>query len=425
MEHRLVIVGGGAGGLELATRLGRRYRKTNIQVTLVDANLTHIWKPLLHEVAAGTINSYEDELNYFGHAAKNNFEFQLGRLQAVDRDNNTISLQEITGNNAEVIANARTISYDTLVLAIGSQANDFNTPGAEENCVFIDSRQEAERFHQAFLGAYLRAHGQEEEQSLNIAIVGAGATGVELAAELTQAAKEFIRYGLRGLKPTNVSISLIEAGPSILPVLPARVAQAAHKQLESLGVKVLTDTRVAKITEDGLETDDGTVIPAVLKAWSAGIKAPALLADIEGLESNRINQLVVTPTLQTTQDASIFAMGDCSSYTPEGEERAIPPKAQAAHQQASFLYNALHQHVHQKPLGHFVYSDKGSLISLSKEGTVGILGSSINVRGKLARLVYVSLYRMHQYALHGMVRTSLLLVRDLFARGSKPTLKLH
>lgn len=428
--HRIVIVGGGAGGLELATSLGYKLGRHGMaKIILVDACLTHIWKPLLHEVAAGTINSYEDELNYFAHGAKNHFEFQLGRMDSLNREAKTIHLAPLADAKGEEIAPGRDVSYDTLVMAVGSTSNDFGTPGARENCVFLDSRAQADRFQSQLLNMYLQAHampeGSSEKPELNIAIVGAGATGVELAAELHHATHQFVKYGLDEIHPQSVTISLIEAADRILPVLPEQASRAAHKQLEELGVKVYTKQKVTQITGDSLHTEAGLDIPASLKVWSAGIKAPDFLKDLGGLEVNRINQLVVRPTLQTTQDDNIFAFGDCASCTLPGEARPVPPRAQTAHQQSDFLVKAIKARLEKDPLPTFTFRDFGSLISLSTTNTVGSLAGNINIQGKIARLMYVSLYRMHQVALHGFFKTFVLWSKDMLAKGSGPTLKLH
>lgn len=131
MSHRIVIVGGGAGGLELATRLGRKLGKSGAaRIILVDANLTHIWKPLLHEVAAGSLNSSEDELNYVAQAKWNHFEFQLGRMSGLDRAGKSITPAPTLDDDGQVLMPERSISYDSLVIAVGSTTNDFGTPGA-------------------------------------------------------------------------------------------------------------------------------------------------------------------------------------------------------------------------------------------------------------------------------------------------------
>ncbi|SEI09571.1 NAD(P)/FAD-dependent oxidoreductase [Pseudomonas asplenii] len=435
MNHRIVIVGGGAGGLELATRLGKTLGKRgSASIVLVDANLTHIWKPLLHEVAAGSLNSSEDELNYVAQAKWNHFEFQLGRMSGLDRAGKKIQLAATYDEHGVELLPARELGYDTLVIAVGSTTNDFGTQGAAQHCLFLDTRKQAERFHQQLLNHYLRAHAGNHdapEQMISVAIVGAGATGVELAAELHNAAHELAAYGLDRIKPENMHITLIEAGPRVLPALPERISGPVHKTLEKLGVRVMTNASVSEVTAESLVTADGQVIPASLKVWAAGIRAPGFLKDIDGLESNRINQLQVLPTLQTTRDENIFAFGDCAACPQPGTDRNVPPRAQAAHQQASLLAKSLKQRVEGKTqdLPEYRYTDYGSLISLSRFSAVGnLMGNltgSVMLEGWLARMFYVSLYRMHQMALYGTFRTLMLMLGSRIGRGTDPRLKLH
>lgn len=433
MSHRIVIVGGGAGGLELATRLGRKLGKSGAaRIILVDANLTHIWKPLLHEVAAGSLNSSEDELNYVAQAKWNHFEFQLGRMSGLDRADKHITLAPTLDDDGQVLMPERRIAYDSLVIAVGSTTNDFGTPGAAEHCILLDTREQAERFHRRMLSHYLRAHASEHEDGsqINIAIVGAGATGVELAAELHHAAKQLAAYGLNRIRPEDMRITLIEAGPRVLPALPERIARPVHKTLEKLGVTVLTGAAVSEVTAEGLKTADGNFIPASLKVWAAGIRAPGFLKELDGLESNRINQLQVRPTLQTTRDDDVFAFGDCAACPQPGSEgRNVPPRAQAAHQQASLLAKSLRLKISGQTLPEYRYRDYGSLISLSSFSAVGnLMGNltgSVMLEGWLARVFYVSLYRMHQMALYGVPRTLLLMLSDRIGRSTEPRLKLH
>lgn len=433
MSHRIVIVGGGAGGLELATRLGRKLGKSGAaRIILVDANLTHIWKPLLHEVAAGSLNSSEDELNYVAQAKWNHFEFQLGRMSGLDRAGKSITLAPTLDDDGQVLMPERRIAYDSLVLAVGSTTNDFGTLGAAEHCIFLDTRGQAERFHRRLLSHYLRAHASEngDASKIDIAIVGAGATGVELAAELHHAAKQLVAYGLDRIRPEDMRITLIEAGPRVLPALPERIARPVHQTLEKLGVTVLTGAAVSEVTADGLKTADGNFIPASLKVWAAGIRAPSFLKELDGLESNRINQLLVRPTLQTTLDDDIFAFGDCAACPQPGTEgRNVPPRAQAAHQQASLLAKSLRLKISGQALPEYRYRDYGSLISLSSFSAVGnLMGNltgSVMLEGWLARVFYISLYRMHQMALYGVPRTLLLMLSDRIGRSTEPRLKLH
>lgn len=429
---RILVVGGGAGGLELATRLGRNLgKRSKALITLVDTNMTHIWKPLLHEVAAGSLNSSGDELNYVAQAKWNHFHFQLGAMDGIDRERRVVCLRSIQDENGEELIPRREIAYDYLVISVGSNTNDFNTEGAAEHCLFLDTRKQAERFHRLLLNQYMKAQASSEGQiseKINVAIIGAGATGVELAAELHHAALLLQAYGLDRIRPEDLHINLVEASARVLPALPERISEPVTQTLKELGVHLHTGSPVKTVTTDGLLLANGEHIAASLKVWAAGIKAPAFLAKL-GLETNRINQLAVYTTLQTTLDSRIFAFGDCAAC-PTGEDgRFVPPRAQAAHQQATLLAKNLRRVIEGKPLQEYVYRDYGSLISLSTFSAVGnLMGNltgSVMLEGKLARMFYVSLYRMHQMALYGVARTLMLMLSDRIGSSTAPRLKLH
>lgn len=426
--QRIVIVGGGAGGLELATKLGNTLgKKKQAEIMLVDANPTHLWKPLLHEVATGALDSGADELNYSAHATQHHFSFRLGRMHGLDRAAKKVQLEAIYDTKGQEILPERLLSYDQLVIAIGSITNDFGTQGADQYCTFLDSRKEAEKFHQELLNEFLRASNQQDPQPLEIAIVGAGATGVELSAELYNTADVLGRYGIRHASSKLLKVNLIEAGERILPALPARISNAATFELEKLGVRVRTNTMVTQVTQDGFINKDGEVIAGRLKVWAAGVKAPSFLSQL-GLKTNRANQIIVNGQLQT-EDKNIYAMGDCSSFT-SADGKVVPPRAQAANQQATHLARVLLLGKKGKKPKDFIYRDKGSLVSLSRYAAVGSLmgnltGASLMIEGRIARLVYTSLYRLHQAALHGYFKTILLTLTHRIHRIIKPRLKLH
>lgn len=430
--HHIVIVGGGAGGLELAAKLGNKLgKKQKARITLVDAALTHVWKPLLHEVAAGSLNSEASQVNYRAHAQQHHFEFQWGRLCGLNRAEKQIVLESMSDKNGRELVAERCIHYDTLVIAVGSSANDFCTPGAKEHCLFLDSLAQARSFHRLLLNTFLRREFQQgdQEDKIRIAIVGAGATGVELAAELRHCSQQMAYYGVHNIHAENVEIAVIEASDRILPALPERISDAASKQLEKIGVKVLTNHLVEKINDDGLVFKEKGNFDAHIKVWAAGVKAPDFLNGLDGLESNRINQLKVTKTLQTTQDSNIFAMGDCAEFIQENG-RPVPPRAQSAHQQASTLLKTLIDRLDGKEATPFIYKDYGSLISFSTQSTIGNLmgnltGKSMFIEGRVARLFYISLYRMHQMAIHGRIRTGLIWLSDRIMKAVHPKIKLH
>ena len=424
--HHIVIVGGGAGGLELATQLGEQLGKSKkAKITLVDQKLTHIWKPLLHEIAAGTLNPNDEETNYYAHAAKHHYEFVLGRLEQVMPQQRQIILSKKQASKYEHSSDEYHLSYDTLILAVGSISNDFNTAGVSEYCHYLDSRKQAEIFQQDLLHLYLDAQNQDIERELHISIIGAGATGVELAAELVQAKQNFYKYGLNKINPQHVKISLIEGADRILPALSTAMATHSEKQLKRMGVNVLTSKRVEKVTADTIFFNDGSQIRAELKVWAAGIKAPKVIAELKGFDKDRMGRLDVYATLQTKSDPNIFAFGDCAHCILDATQPALGPRAQVASQQASFLVEAMKARIRgsQQPMFHF--ADKGSLVSLSKNKAVGELLGQVNVQGFVAKSMYVSLYRMHQATIYGFAHAGLLTAKDFVARKIAPKVKLH
>jgi NADH dehydrogenase len=434
--HRIVIVGGGAGGLELATRLGDKLgRQGRARITLVDCSRTHLWKPLLHEVAAGSMDMYEHDLDYLAQARWHHFQFRLGYMDGLDRARRVVKLGPTYDEvEHEELISRREISYDTLVIAVGTRTNDFGTPGAREHAISLDTPEDAEHFHRRLVNACIRANAQKTPlapEQLNVAIVGAGATGVELAAELHKTTRELVAFGFERIDPErDVQLSIVEAGPRILPVLPERVALAALGLLQDLKVGVHTNERVTEIRADGVVTASGRTIPAELTVWAAGIKAPDFLKDLDGLETNRVNQLVVDQTLQTTRDPDVFAMGDCACCPWPGHAPCVPARAQAAHQEATHLVRNLERRLAGKPLRPFVYRDFGSLVSLGEYSTVGSLmgklfGGALFIEGLFARIMYISLYRMHLYALHGAARVIFEMLGRLFTRRTEPRVKLH
>ena len=430
--HHILIIGGGAAGLALASKLGRQFKRNDrVSITLVDQQLTHIWKPLLHEVAAGSFDPNVNEISFLAQAKRCGFNFRLGSLKRISRSDKEIVLAPIAGDNGQLLSGERKLSYDTLVIAVGSISNDFGVPGVDQHCLYLDTTMQAENFHRRLVQTYTQIFAADkplDDGKLNITIIGAGATGVELAAQLRQIADLLDSYMDITGQSVDIKVSIIEGADRILPALPEYLSAATATQLEKLGIAIYTGERVTEVTKQSVNTASGKQIPCNIPVWAAGIMAPAILQDTEGLEYNRINQLQVTGTLQTTIDENIFALGDCAACEWR-DGKLIPPRAQSAHQQATLLAKSLKLRMAGKPLPEFAYRDYGSLVSLGNYSTVGnLMGKAIkNVRieGMIARLVYLSLYKMHQVSLFGYVRTGLFTLSNLFRRSVHPEIKLH
>lgn len=434
-KTQIVIVGGGAAGLELARKLGARYGRKRHDIILIDRNRTHIWKPLLHEVAARSLDASMDEVGYRNHCHRWGYRYLYGTLDGIDRIARRVHIAPVPDAKGREIVGAHSVRYDYLVLAYGSVTNDFGTAGVEEHCLFLDSRAQADSFRDQLLDHCLRVSRAmlDDPQSnarVRVAIVGGGATGVELAAELYNAADGLSYYGLEVFDRKRLDVALLEAGPRILPPLPERLADAAREELEALGVKVMTGVAVTAATADGMTTADGGFVEASLQIWAAGVKAAPIRNGLGGIECSKSDQIVVTPTLQSVSDERIFAIGDCAYCLLPGRDRPVPPRAQAAHQMATTAFGNLNRLMAGKPLTPFVYKDHGSLVSLSRFSTVGslmgkLVGGRMAVEGRLARFVYLSLYRMHLLAVHGWLRGTAIIVVSHINRLVRPKLKLH
>ncbi len=430
---RIVIVGGGAGGLELATKLGKKLgRKKKAEILLIDKNQMHLWKPLLHEVAAGTLDFEVDAVSYRAHAYNNGFQFKIGTLVGIDREQKYIVLAQVVESDGEEILPQRHIHYDQLILAVGSVSNDFGTPGIAEHCTYLDSASQAVKFQQKLINRFIKINQRCEtdpNQNLTIAIVGGGATGVELSAELYNARHWFYLYGLSNITHEHLKVILIEAGDKLVPALSERISAGVQQELRKLGVDILTGTRVARAESGRFITTDDRIIPADLMVWAAGVKAPDFLKDFGGLRTNRANQILVNEYLQAQDDDSIYALGDCAGRKLD-DHHWVPPRAQSAHQMASCICNNILRSLSNKDPVAFVYRDHGSLVSLSRYSTIGNLMGNFaranwNIEGKLARMAYISLYRMHQMALHGWLKTAIMTLIEKVNHVIRPRLKLH
>ncbi len=438
--HHIIVVGGGAGGLELATALGDKlgrdtwFRKKRAAITLVDRSRTHIWKPLLHEIAAGSMDVDRHEVEYMAQGHWHGFKYRYGEMIGLDRAKKLVHLARTVDEDGREITPDRWLPYDTLVIAVGSVSNDFGVPGVKEHALMLDTPEQAERFNRRLINACVRANTQREPirpEQLHVAIIGGGATGTELSAELHGTARGVVAFGLDKINPEkDIRITLIEAADRIVPALPPRISEATTEILTKLNVDVRTNARVTEVTSTGVKLANGDFIPSELVVWAAGVKGPDVLKNMDGLEVSRSTQLVVKPTLETTLDPNIFAFGDCAYLVPPGETQPIPPRAQAAHQEASHLVKQIIARLNGQPLTPFKYRDFGSLVSLGHYSTVGSLmgfvtGRNMLIEGFVAKLMYRSLYKMHETALHGYWKVALDSVSRLLTRRTEPNVKLH
>nr|WP_313372380.1 NAD(P)/FAD-dependent oxidoreductase [Brucella intermedia] len=423
---KIIIIGGGVAGLALATKIGKKLgRAGRAAVVLIDQNTAHVWKPMLHTFAAGTTHPYQQKIPFVAHAAQNGFRYIPGTLIDIDRGNKTITLEQMVSTDGQVLLDERTLNYDALILAAGSRANDFGTPGVGSFCLFIDNLNEAENFNRRFYEEMLRA--SEYGRSLDVAIVGAGATGVELAAEISQLLEIAEGYG-DALRP-DLKLTLIESAPRILSAFPENISLAAAELLQAMGMTIRTGARVVSADASGYILNDGTRIDAAIRVWAAGVRAPAAFNAIRGFPQSISGQVLTRATLQSVGDESVFAIGDCSSLTIDDDARPLPATAQVARQQAIHLARYLPGWLEGSSIPPFVFRDFGALVSLSRYNAFGTLArrglfKGGFIQGRFAQLSHAMLYRLHQIELFGVRRASLIWLADAISSVVRPSVRI-
>ncbi|WP_158773560.1 NAD(P)/FAD-dependent oxidoreductase [Cobetia sp. L2A1] len=465
---RIVIVGGGAGGLELAVRLARAGHD---DVVLVDRQTTHVWKPRLHEVAAGLGRRHVDALGYAGLAETWGFRFECGTLESIDVEHQQITLASIHGPISEcsidgqsralpqdtrIEVPSRVLDYRQLVLALGGVTPDMGVEGVLEHACLLDTPEDAERIAERYSRGLLAHHvrhgmsvcetaGETDESTqaavntpYRVVIVGSGATGVELAAYLASGAHSALEAPAHG--DNEVEITILEATETFMPGVSETLREAIHQRLVAAGIRIELSCQVSAVTPDQVKTaaQEGdetseSIFASDLVIWAAGRVGPPIVERIEALASNKKRQWSVTNGLQCLEQDAIFALGDCSCI----ENSPVPPTAQVASEQAEFLAEELPRRLKGEAPREFVFDDKGTLLSLGAAGSVGELTGKLTdrfsgqghddlqVRGRFARAAYHGLQRQHQFVLLGPVKGTAEAVSDAFRRTLSPRLKVH
>ncbi|MFD2238755.1 NAD(P)/FAD-dependent oxidoreductase [Aureimonas populi] len=422
-KQRIVILGGGSGGLELASQLGRA---DGIETILVDKSPSHTWKPRLHEMAAGTVATSLAEISYYLLAALRGFRFEQGEVTGIERAARRVRLAAVTSADGRVLAEAREIAYDRCVVALGGATPDFGTPGVAEHAIRLDGKDDADAFRDRFIGHMIEARATGTPTS--VVIVGTGATGTELAAHLRYSERGFVETGA-GNEAKLLDITLVEAAPVLMPGIDETLRESIVKRLHSLDVKIVTDAEVSEVTNAELRTRKGETWPADLTVWAAGLAGNPVLKALGDFEIDGKGRIVVDRHLRATVDEAVHVLGDSASFTPEGAERPLPPTAQAASQQAAYLARSLPRRLRGETPEPFSHDDKGRLISLGRAGTVGqvIFGrrQDFMIAGQFAAAAYHGLERQHQWRVLGRLRGSVAILADMVSPAKGPAFKLH
>lgn len=416
----IVIVGGGAGGAELAVQLAKA---GHANVRLIDRNETHVWKPRIHELAAGLRRGHVDELGYAGLAERWGFAFERGTLHDIHPADQTITLAAARNDDGDTLVPERRLAYRALVLALGGVTPDLGVDGVLEHALMLDSAKDAEIIAQRF-SALMLAHARGvENRPCDIVIVGSGATGVELAAHLATDARSTALAPQQALP--EIRITIVEAAETFMPGMDEAVRRAIGDRLNKAGVTIETGQQISAVTENAVKTDAGESFIADMTIWATGRVGPPVADDIDALSTNKKRQWRVRRTLQSLDSEAVFALGDCSYI----DDDPAPPTAQAASEQAAHLAEQLPRYLAGDTPEPFMFKDKGTLLSLGGAGSVGAVrgwfSNDIQVRGRLARAAYRGLQRQHQLLLLGRLYGSIEILGDLLGQASSPRMKVY
>lgn len=388
-DSDVIIVGGGAGGAELAVRLARA---GCARVRLIDQAATHVWKPRLHELAAGAARGELGEIRYRDLAERWGFVFEQAALGAIDPQEKTVTLA--AGDAQQQRA------YRVLVLALGGVTPDLGVDGVTEHAFMLDRAPDAEALYKRFTKALDEAAGQTPPRPARVVIVGTGLTGVELAGYLASHAHVVARADTTHAQ--TLAIHLVEASATFMPGFDdAPTRRGVRTRLEALGVTVHTGQTIARVEADGVVTEQGTRLDSDMTVWATGRVGPPLAVHDERLPANDKQQWRVGKTLQSVVHADIFALGDCCAL----EDSPWPATAQVASQQAEHLSAQIMAYLDGDTPAAFVFRDKGVLMSFGAGGDLGLVrgprGDTLRIHGHVSHAAYRALERQHQWVLLG------------------------
>lgn len=418
-KKEVVVLGGGVAGLEFIYRLAKQDKNQRFNLTLIDRNALHIWKPMLHTFAAGSQSADEQSILFLTQAKRHGFLYQPGTVENINREAREITLAAHYDDANEEILPVRTVHYDYLIVAMGSQSNDFGIKGVKEFASKVDDLHSALEFRRVFTDQLMRS--ALLKQKYHLIIVGAGATGVELSGELIDQLKISSSYSNEDLMQ-YMDITVIQADDRVLPTFKPSISESVRQSMEKIGVKVLLSTSVSEVFEDHVMLQDGESLPADRVVWTAGIKAPDVLKTVQDVELTRISQLVVDPYFRVLNDDRIFAIGDCAYV----KEAPLAPTAQSASQEALYLSQYFVQIIanNQSMIPDFKYVDRGSLVSIGQYASFGMFGRNtvfkgLEFRGLSAKVAHITLYRRHQMRILGIWSGLCAWSADQFRRWAK------
>jgi NADH dehydrogenase len=409
--HRVVIVGGGFGGLQAALGL----RRAGVDITLIDRRNFHLFQPLTYQVATGALSPGEVAYPLRAVFKRNrNVRVLLAEVARLDLERREVILRSVAGLPAP-----ETVPYDTLIVAGGSHYSYFGHDEWSAYAAEVKSLESAltvrSRILSAFEAAELEHDPQRRDEWLTFAVVGAGPTGVEMAGQIAELARDTLRRDFRAADPASGRILLIEAADRVLTGFPPSLSAKAERSLRRLGVTPVLGSTVVDVDEAGVtirEADGATRrIPARIIVWAAGVTASSLasmLAELTGAEQDRAGRVTVEPDLTLPGHAEVFALGDMVRVRGrDGTPITLPGLAPVAMQEGRYVAKAVRARVQGRTAPPFRYRDKGNLATIGRAAAVADI-KGIKLSGFLAWLTWLL---VHLFYLVGFQNRVLVLIR--------------
>ena len=404
-RHRVVVVGGGFGGLQATLAL----RRARVEVTLVDRRNFHLFQPLTYQVATGALSSGEIAYPLRAIFKRNrNIRVVMAEVSGFDLDARKLVVRPVGGTPAP-----ESIPYDSLIVAGGSSYSYFGHDDWTNFAAEVKSLESALVVRSRLLSAFEAAEQEpdpgRETAWLTFVVVGAGPTGVEMAGQIGELARDTLRRDFRRVDPRAARILLVEASDRVLTTFPASLSAKARRSLEKLGVTVLTGRTVTRVDAESV-TIDAERVPTRTVIWAAGVVASTLagtLAELTGAEQDRAGRVTVEPDLTLPGHPEVFALGDMVRL----RDTVLPGVAPVAMQQGRYAARVVRDRIRGRNTSPFRYHDKGNLATIGRAAAVADL-RGLKLSGFIAWITWLF---VHLFYLVGFQNRVLVLTRWLFS----------
>jgi len=428
---KVLILGAGFAGIYIAVHLSKKFRNdSGVSIRLIDAKEYHLFKPMLHEVACGSVDASHIIQPIRIIKGKGSFDFIHGVVQSIDVNNQEVSIceecihcsnssrrlmLELELNETIFTEELRRLRYDYLVLALGGEPNYFGIDGAEEHTIPLHILDDAVKIRERLADIFsisLKVSDEEIRRALlTFVVIGAGATGVELVAEMHDFIYDVLVHGNPGIKKDEIKIVLIEAANRILPGVDEKFVGTIEKKLAAKNIDIITGTPVTQVTRDSIKMGDRH-IPAYTKIWTAGIKANALSANLP-LEKDKVGRIKVNQYLQAFDYPNVYAVGDNSSFEDPKTQRPLPATGQVAFQEAQAVVKNIRNDIKGKEKKPFKFTQLGFAVAYGEKTAVANLLGALRLDGLFGWFTWKFAYLKHLMSIRPKLKSALDWVFDI------------